>query len=165
MFGCCWACVICSLSLPPVELLQSDGGIKRRDVTDGSLLIPVGQTAQNRTTSSAAVIFAVTVPAGPSGKPVTLNCPPHRPGESLPCPCRLHCTMPPDDGMHGAAHCAPLLDHALVSRVADTVPSGPPKTLPRGAGIMAACLFLQTIWVSRKSRSNEGLPSGRQHQQ
>jgi hypothetical protein len=34
-----------------------------------SLLIPVGQTPPQNHTSSAAVIVAVTVPAGPSGKP------------------------------------------------------------------------------------------------
>jgi hypothetical protein len=60
-----------------------------------------------------------------------------------------------------AAECLPMtacmalraLDHALVSRVADTVPSGPPRTLSSVvAGMMAPGLFLRSDAVSARKK-------------
>lgn len=103
VFGC--ACVISSAPLFPAKL-PSDGGIKASDVIDRPPTRPPfnsgGSNTQTPSPSPhrARLVRRCHFRGHRTGRarrkaPVTLNCPPHRPRESLRC-------LPPDGGMHGA---------------------------------------------------------------
>jgi len=119
-----------ALSPAPLPFRQSSQvmarGIKASgDVIDRapSLLIPVGQTHR---TSSAAVIFAVTAPAGPAGKPGNSELSPS------PSP-RIFAPLPASRWRHAwRRHCSARLDHPLVSPCAAQTASHPGRPHPRG---------------------------------